>query len=133
VPGNKSQGEEKMTKFTHITKNHERNPKKDAKTEPGLFTKVRKVVLITRENDCKFYGFQLYDSNEKLILSAGDASMNHYYFYKHTYVLDSSERIVGFRATKDPNGRAYFYNFQFLIQKDPQYSLKTFNWLEHNA
>ena len=67
------------------------------------------------------------------ILDAGDIKSNHYYFHKHTYVLNSNEKIVGFRATKDPKGLAYFYNFQFVVMKHSDYEVKTYSWKQRSA
>ena len=98
--------------------------------------RVRRITLITRERDAKLQGFQLFEDERpgaKSILDAGDIKSNHYYFHKHTYMLDKNEKIVGFRATKDPKGLAYFYNFQFVVMKQPDCKVKTYEWKEHSA
>ena len=93
---------------------------------------IHSVCLTTRERDAKLQGFELKDQNEEILLRVGDCSPNPY-FNRHTYLLGSDERIIGLEATTDKKNLAYFYNFQFVVGRNPVTPLRNVTWFESSA
>ncbi len=79
---------------------------------------VRRVKIFYFKPTSYLYGVVFYDSENKVILRAGDTDPDPEYLAVHEIILGVGDRLVGAKSRmKDTRESAECYDFRFLVAR----------------